>query len=218
MPLTLYFIPPSPPARSVDLVIHALGLTAEYKNVDLREKEQFTPEFLKLNPLHTVPVIDDDGFILWESRAIMAYLVSKYAEDDSLYPKDLQKRAIVDQRLHYSNDVFYLIREIARSLIYFNASEITEEQMQKVKDAQDNIEKLLVGQSFMAGDHLTLADYSYVTLVDVLEVYNPSEEHALTKAWFERCESSMKDFETTNKLGADLLKSFIKEKLDQIKE
>jgi hypothetical protein len=45
----------------------------------------------------------------------MTYLVSKYAKDDALYPKDLQKRAIVDQRLHYSNDVFYIGKDIAVS-------------------------------------------------------------------------------------------------------
>jgi hypothetical protein len=42
-----------------------------------------------------------------QSHAINAYLVNKYAKDDSLYPKDPQKRAIVDQRLHFDSGVLF---------------------------------------------------------------------------------------------------------------
>lgn len=45
--------------------------------------------------------MDDDGFVLWESRAIASYLVRQYAEDDSLYPKNPQLKALVDQRLYF---------------------------------------------------------------------------------------------------------------------
>lgn len=48
MPLVFYYLSLSPPARSVDLVIHALGLSAEYRVVDTLNKEQFKPEFLKV--------------------------------------------------------------------------------------------------------------------------------------------------------------------------
>jgi len=41
------------------------------------------------------------------SHAISAYLVGKYGKDDALYPKDLQKRAIVDQRLHFDTGVLF---------------------------------------------------------------------------------------------------------------
>lgn len=60
----------------------------------------------QLNPAHTVPTLVDNGFVLWESGAIMAYLVEKYAKDDSLYPKDIEKRAIIDQLLHFSTSSF----------------------------------------------------------------------------------------------------------------
>lgn len=60
-----------------------------------------------MNPQHTVPTLDDDGFYIWDSHAISAYLIGKYAKDDSLYPKDLQKRAVIDQRLHFDSGILF---------------------------------------------------------------------------------------------------------------
>ena len=48
-----------------------------------------------------MPVIDDDGYILWESRAIMQYLCNQYAPDSTLYPRDPEKRATVDRLLNF---------------------------------------------------------------------------------------------------------------------
>lgn len=63
----------------------------------------------QLNPQHTVPTLDDNGIVLWDSHAINVYLVTKYGKDDSLYPKDFFKRAIVDQRLHFDSGVAYTL-------------------------------------------------------------------------------------------------------------
>jgi len=51
------------------------------------------PEYLSINPNARVPTIDDDGFILWESNAIVRYLAEKHGQDSALWPKSLQDRA-----------------------------------------------------------------------------------------------------------------------------
>uniref|UniRef100_A0A1B6KD56 Uncharacterized protein n=1 Tax=Graphocephala atropunctata TaxID=36148 RepID=A0A1B6KD56_9HEMI len=210
MPLVLYYAEVSPPVRSVDLVIHALGLSADHKNINLFEAQTRSPEYLKVNPLHTIPAIDDNGFILWGSQAINTYLVSKYGKNDSLYPKDLQKRAIVDQRLHYSNDVFYLLKHATAPLLFHN-QQPSPETLTKIQEAQENVEKLLTGHKFMAGDSLTVADYSYITLMDVLEVYCPtSNKFPLTKQWSELCKSTMKDYDKVSKNGSSQLVAAVK--------
>ena len=50
-----------------------------------------TPEYLRLNPNSTVPVIEDDDFTLWESNVIVRYLCAKHASGQ-LYPTELRQR------------------------------------------------------------------------------------------------------------------------------
>lgn len=60
-----------------------------------------------MNSQHTVPTLQDGDFSVWDSHAINAYLVTKYGKNDSLYPKDPEKRAVVDQRLHFDSSVLF---------------------------------------------------------------------------------------------------------------
>lgn len=60
-----------------------------------------------MNPQHTIPTLDDDGFILWESHAILPYLVGKYAKNKLLYPDNLKKRAVIDQRMHFNSNILF---------------------------------------------------------------------------------------------------------------
>lgn len=62
---------------------------------------------MKINPQHTVPTLDDNGFILTESRAIIVYLVEKYAPGNSLYPADVKQKALINQRLQFDVGTFY---------------------------------------------------------------------------------------------------------------
>lgn len=95
----------------------------QIRNVNLFKKEQFNPDFIKLNPQHTVPTLDDNGFILSESRAIAIYLVEKYFPGGhSLYPKDAKTRAIINQRLQFDCGTLYQrIRAVAVSGIHFSS-------------------------------------------------------------------------------------------------
>jgi glutathione S-transferase len=69
-----------------------LGLDYEHVKVDFATGETREPRMLALNPNGHVPVIDDDGFILWESMAINLYLAKKYGAE-GLYPTRLEDEA-----------------------------------------------------------------------------------------------------------------------------
>lgn len=60
-----------------------------------------------MNPLHTVPTLKDGDFAIWDSHAINAYLSTKYGENDKLYPTDPEKRAVIDQRLHFDSGILF---------------------------------------------------------------------------------------------------------------
>lgn len=80
-----------------------------------------TEEFLKINPLHSVPTLVVEGKAICDSHAIITYLVGKYASDDSLYPKDLYHKALVDQRLLFNCSVVSSASDaITVSIFIFN--------------------------------------------------------------------------------------------------
>ncbi|KAF2891265.1 hypothetical protein ILUMI_14909, partial [Ignelater luminosus] len=60
-----------------------------------------------INPQHTIPTLDDDGVIVWDSHAINIYLVTKYDKDNLLYPDDPCTRAVINQRLHFDSGVLF---------------------------------------------------------------------------------------------------------------
>lgn len=77
----------SPQSRSQRVVWLAEELGLEYKleNLEMFSAEMKTPDYLAIHPLGKVPAIDDDGFVLWETSAILQYLVAKYS-DGTLIP------------------------------------------------------------------------------------------------------------------------------------
>lgn len=116
---TLYTNYLSPPCRAVEMTVRHLGLKVNLVKIDLLTKEQMGEEFLKLNPQHTVPTLVDGDLVLWDSHAIMTYLVEKYGKpNDSLYPSDLKVRAKINQHLHFEGStLFARLRFINVSLI-----------------------------------------------------------------------------------------------------
>jgi len=101
MTIDVYLASASGPCRAVLMTAKYLGIDVNQKVVNLMAGDQLKPEYIKMNPQHCVPTIDDGGFYLWESRAIQTYLVNKYAPDSPIYPKDPQARAIVDRMLFF---------------------------------------------------------------------------------------------------------------------
>ena len=86
----------SPNALRVRAVAHELGVELEIVEVDIRAGYNRAAEFLARNSNAKVPVLEDGNFVLWESRAICAYLAGIRPEA-GLYPDGLKTRALVDQ-------------------------------------------------------------------------------------------------------------------------
>lgn len=117
-----------------------------------------------MNPQHCVPTIVDDGFILWESRAILGYLANNYDKSGKLYPTDPKKRAKVDQLLQFDIGTLY-----QRMMNYFsNIMKKLPAEPEKLKSLEEALALLdgdLGRHAFVAGDDLTVADYAIVASV-----------------------------------------------------
>lgn len=73
-----------------------LGIACQREDWGIGFRSTREPAFLDMNPNAMVPVIDDDGFVLWESNAILRYLAGQYG-GGALYPAEPRERARIDQ-------------------------------------------------------------------------------------------------------------------------
>lgn len=212
MGLTLYYIDGSPPVRSTLLCIRALGLhdKVNYQFVNLFKKENLQPEFLKINPTHTVPVLDDNGFILWDSHAINEYLVTVFGGDNNpLFPKDPKVRAIINQRNHFdSGTAFPTFAAMSFNILFAKRKVIPEDCVSRTREVYRLSEKFLETSNYIACDHITIADFSAVTTLTTLEVFVPEiSNYPRVAAYIERCRENMKDYQEANQDNLDLFKS-----------
>ncbi len=98
--ITIYGVPNSQPVRAVIWACLMKKLPFELR-LTSQNRDAKTPDYLaRINPRGTVPAIDDDGFVLWESHAILVYLAEKHGWSD-LWPADIESRARVNQYLHF---------------------------------------------------------------------------------------------------------------------
>jgi len=172
--------------------------------------EHLKPEFLKMNPQHTVPTLNDNGLYLWESRAIMTYLANKYGKNDSLYPKDPKKRALVDQRLYF--DLGSLYQSFADYYYPIVFAGVTPEQAKfdKMNNVLCFLDKFLEGEDYVAGKTLTLAD---LTLVVTISNYKLMD-HDLSKysnilRWFAKIQAEAPKYNEIESVGIKAFQDFV---------
>ncbi|XP_061389555.1 glutathione S-transferase 1-like [Musca vetustissima] len=208
--LILYGINPSPPVRACLLTLKALNLSYEYKIINILAKEQLSEDYMKKNPQHTVPTLDDDGHFIWDSHAIIAYLVGKYATGDALYPKDLLKRAVVDQRMYFEASVLFqrTLCNITFPMLFQNLTQIPRSKIDSIFDSYGFLESFLKGRKYMAGNHLTIADLSIVTSVTSLQIFAKIDRSKFPKLcdWLKTMQS-LPYYEEANGVG---LKELVK--------
>ena len=171
--------------------VDELGLEYERHNVGGSFGGLDTEEYGKMNPNRLVPTINDDGFILWESYAIIRYLCQQYGKG-TLWPDDPQKAALADQWMEWTNSRFMgTFFPIFWSLIRTPKEQLdTDKITQSAKvtgELLQIVEQQLQGKDYLTGDSLTMGDiplgsmmFKYYTL--------PIERPSLPniQAWYVR--------------------------------
>lgn len=213
MAVDLYMLEASAPCRAVLMTAKHLGIDVNKKTVNLMQQEQLKPEFLKMNPQHTIPTLDDNGFYVWESRAIITYLANKYAPDNDIYPKDPQKRANVDRLLYFDLGVLYkTLGDFAYGPL-FRGEEKDPEKEKAFANSLKFLDGFLEKSPYVAGDHLTLADLSILATITFAEVTDfDLTSYPHLQSWLSKLKSQLPYFKEINETGIQQLKSFIETK------
>jgi len=213
MSLDLYYIPASAPCRSVLAVGKELNLEFNLKLVNLMEKEQLKPEYLAINPQHCVPTIvdnDEDGFALWESRAILKYLVDKVSPGHTLYPSDLKTRATIDRWLYF--DIGSLYPALAPILypILMAGAPLDESKVPALKDKLKVLDDALEGKKYLVTENRTIADLAILSTVTTSEVVDGLDfsEFVNLKKWSDGLKEELPYYAEVNQSGLDALKEY----------
>ncbi|XP_035773843.1 glutathione S-transferase 1-1-like [Anopheles albimanus] len=191
--MDFYYLPLSAPCQSVMLVAKALGLQLNLKELNLFTEEHLKPEFLKINPQHTIPTLVDNDVVLWESRAIITYLCEKYGKNDGLYPRDPKKRAMVNQRLYFDMGTLYQRFSQAFYPVMMQGQQLNPELVAKLDEALEFLEVFLDKTSFVAGDKLTVADLcilASITTIDVTVGHDLSKYQHIQR-WYAQMKESV---------------------------
>ena len=112
--MKLYMHPVSQTSRPIRLLIAEKGLNVEEEVVDLMTGAHHQEPFISVNPSRQVPVFEDGDLRMTECSAILKYLADKYEMPE--YPKDLKKRARVNEIMDWFNTGFY--RDWAYNMVY----------------------------------------------------------------------------------------------------
>ena len=183
-------------SSNVMKVLHVLDeLGSKYERIDVGGAfgGTATPAYRAMQPLGLVPALEEDGFSLFESNAIMRYLCRVHGPDSGLYPRDPRAAGLVDAWMDFQQTalngpvgVFFigLVRTPAekRDNAAIAATIMQAQSLYGLVDAE------LARHDWIAGDDFTIADVAYGPQVHrwfVLDLPGRVELPNLRR-WYER--------------------------------
>jgi glutathione S-transferase len=184
--LRLYYSPLSTFSQRVRIALLEKGIPAELVEVDLPGRAQFRPEYLSRNPYGRVPAIDEGGWGLYESTAILEYLEAT-RPSPPLVPADARGRARVAMHVKLCDLEFagpartillpkrFLPRETWKL-------EPMERARAKIEKHLSILEPEIQGKEFLAGDRFTLADVCYAPFLQFLPILDVTPGPAV-RSW-----------------------------------
>jgi glutathione S-transferase len=195
--VTLYTTPLSANGRKVLAVSHHLGLEPEIKLINVYKGEGRAPGYLSINPWGKIPTLVDGDLTLWESNAILQYLSEAHG-DFRLWSRDPRRRADISRWLFWESSQWQpaLIQILAAFVGQRLFPETAPSAPVEVGWGDERFQVLaklldahLRGRDFLAGDEITLADFSVAAMMMYVRPARfPFDVFAAIGAWYTRIE------------------------------
>lgn len=206
--MKLYYHPASTASRPILLFAAESDLSLDLQLVDIFKGEHLQPAYTARNPNALVPTLEDGDFRLTESSAILKYLADKI--DSRWYPKGLQQRARVNERMDWFNTQLsrdYCFGLVFAQLLPHHKRRSDEAQAGTLQWGQQrskvwlqvlNDHLLGAGRNYVCGDEITIADHFGAGLLTLGEVIGCEfEAYPYVQGWLARMKS-LKSWKSVN--------------------
>jgi glutathione S-transferase len=199
--MKVYGHPMSTCTRKVLATLAEKGHEAEFVMVDIMKGEHKVPSYLAKQPFGVIPVLEDDGFSLYESRAIIRYLDERL-EGPALTPKDLKDRGRMEQYISIEQSYFSpAAMKVIWNLLFKKMMgqepdmAVVTQGKTEVAKTFDIAEKDLATREYLGGSALSLADIVWAPYMQYLVASGEGAlitERPHVSAWWKRvsCRSS----------------------------
>lgn len=190
--LKIHAFPPSPRAFKALAVVHHLNIDYEFQMVDLGKGEQSRPGFVAMNPNKRMPVLEENGFVLWESNAIVQYLATKKPES-GLLPLEETARANVTRWQFWESTTFdpplatLMFERVVKNLFGRGAPDPAEVEkgLKRFHQAATVLEGQLNRSAWVCGKELTVADFAIGSgLIYAAQAQLPLADYPNIQRWY----------------------------------
>jgi glutathione S-transferase len=191
--LKLHYHPFSTFSRRVRIACIEKGIKVELVEVDMVARAHRSPAYLAMNPYGRVPTLEEDGFVLYESTAILEYLEATHPAPP-LVPADTRGRALV--AMHMKLCDIQLARQTGTIIFpkrFLPKDRWDEAAMAQAKKEIDKhleiLETQLKGRQYLVGDRYSLVEVCYTPFVEffgLMEITAPPAVAAWTARMLER--------------------------------
>ena len=167
--ITLYGSPRSSAGRCL-WALEEAGVTYTAKEVDMRNKEHKSPEFLKINPNGKIPALVDGDYTLFESMAINFYIAEAYKKE--LLGNSAMDKGLVHQWSFWaSSELQGPIIEVFIQKVFMpddkRDQKVIESNLAKLPALLSVLNTSLEGKKYLVGNQFTLADLNTATVVSI---------------------------------------------------
>ncbi len=187
--IKLYRHPLSGHAHRVELFLSLLGLEYERGDVDLMAGAHKADDFLKLHPFGQVPVLDDNGAILWDSNGILVYLARTYGKE-AWNPANAKEEAAIQGWLSIAAGAIAFGPATARLVTVFGADLDHEGPKARANGLFETMNKILADQGYLVSDKISIADIAgYTYIAHAPEGGVSLDTYPNIQAWISRIEA-----------------------------